>query len=57
MHYFSIMKHIGRPSTKKKNVTCEVPVVAQQKTITTRNPEFEGSILGLAPCVKDPALL
>ena len=34
-----------------------VPVLAQWFTNPTRNHEVEGSIPGLAPWVKDPALL
>ena len=39
-----------------KNSKIGVPVVAQWLTDPTRNHEVSGSIPGLAPWVKDPAL-
>ena len=42
---------------KFKNQIRGVPIVAQWLTNPTRNHEVTGSIPGLAPWVKDPALL
>jgi len=38
--------------TKKQNTWRDSPIVAQQLTNLTRNHEVQGSILGLAQCVK-----
>ena len=51
------LKRLKDQKQTNKKTGFGVPVVAKWLTNPTRNREVEGSIPGLAQCVKDPVLL